>query len=114
MRRYGLLLLLLAPVALQAASYINFEQIAVTNTAVGFTAATITPPGQPQAQTATCRARTAEMSYRVDGGTATTTVGTLIEIGDVVVINGHDSLVRFSAVRTTSTSGQLDCTVSAP
>ena len=114
MRRTLLLCIALALGATLTAQtrYIALEQIAVAGTAIGFTAATITPPGQPMATQAVCRARTAEMSWRVDGGTPTSTVGTLIEVGEVLVITGHDNLVRFKAIRTGS-SGSLDCTVSA-
>jgi hypothetical protein len=46
----------------------------------------------------------------LNGSAATSSVGTLLEVGDVLPIVGHDVLVNFSAIRTTGTSGQLDCT----
>jgi len=33
----------------------------------------------------------------------------LAEIGDQIVVSGHDNVMRFKAIRTGSTSGQLDC-----
>lgn len=94
-------------------SYVAFEQITVAATAIGFTTTKITPAGRPQATVALCRVETAEIRYTVDGTTPTTTVGTLLEIGDTLTVNGHDVLVSFRAIRTGGTSGQLDCTYSS-
>lgn len=95
-------------------SYVAFEQITVANTAIGFTAARITPPGFNQATLASCRLRTAQISFAYDGTTPTTTVGQLLEVGDTLTLSGHDLLMRFLAIRTGATSGQLDCFFSAP
>ena len=103
-----------------AVSYINFEQLTIDATAGGipFTSAMILPNvnGSPlQAQTAMCRTRTAEISYRIDGrGAVTASVGTLLEVGDILRVDGYDNLVRFRAIRTTGSSGQLDCTYTSP
>lgn len=90
----------------------RFEQITVDNTAggVAMTTTKITPVGQPQAQYASCRLETAEIRYTLDGTAPTTTVGTLLEIGDTLPIAGHDRLFKFRAIRTGATSGVLDCT----
>lgn len=98
---------------MQAVSYIAFEQITVANTSIGFTAAKVEPDGSGgarQADMAACRLETAEIRYTIDGTTPTAAVGTLAEIGDYVVIAGHDSIMRFRAFRTGATSGQLNCT----
>lgn len=108
---FTLIALLVIP--LHAVSYIAFEQITVAATAIGFTATSITPQGPP-ATTAVCRLETAQLRYTVNGTTPTTTVGTLWEVGEMVQFNGHDILVNFRAIRTGGTSGQLDCTYSAP
>lgn len=102
---------------MQAVSYIAFEQITVDNTAGGksFTAAKVEPDGSGggrQADTAVCRLETAEIRYTTDGTTVTSAVGTLLEPNDVLTISGHDSIMRFRAIRTGGTSGQLDCTYS--
>lgn len=96
-----------------AVSYIAFEQITVAGTAIGFTTAKIRPSGLPQATQATCRVRTAELSVTWDGTTPTASVGMLLEIGDTLVLTGNDVLGLFKAIRTGS-SGQLDCTYTAP
>ena len=94
------------------AAYCALDQIAVAGTATGFTSATIREGnGHPQANWAQCRVRTAQVSYRIDGGAATATVGTLLEVGDVLPLNQPWQLVNFSVIRTTGTSAQLDCTV---
>src|SRR5947209_7236950 len=114
MRRLVLALNLALALAASAsgASYTKLEQLAVANASVGFTLANInnTTGAHPAALRSTCRARTAEMSYTIDGTTPTSTVGILIEIGDVLQLEGNDTLNNFRAIRTTSTSGQLDCT----
>jgi hypothetical protein len=96
-------------------TYLGFEQLTVAGTAGGFTAATIDAVGgHPQATRAVCRLETAQIRYRYDGTAATATVGTLLEIGDVLTLDGYDALKVFSAIRTGGTSGVLDCSVSAP
>jgi Na+/H+-dicarboxylate symporter len=100
--------------ALAATSYSTFEQVPVAAAAIGLTAAKITPPGQMQATQAVCSLETAEIRFTVDGTVPTSTVGHLWEIGETKTINGHDTLVRFAAIRTGTTSGQLDCTETAP
>lgn len=87
----------------------TFEQITVANTAIGFTAAKIDPVGGPQMNVASCRLETAEVRFSYDGTTPTSSVGTLLEIGDVFYIAGHDQLLQFRAIRTGASSGQLDC-----
>lgn len=100
----------------QGAAYLAFEQITVGAAAVGFTAAKITPNNATvrDATQASCRVRTAEISFTIDNTTPTAAVGQLLEPGDYLTLNGHDVLVNFRAIRTTGTSGQLDCTYSAP
>lgn len=96
-----------------SAGWAMLEQVAVAGTAIGFTAANIKQgAGHPQANIAVCRVRTAQISARWDGGTPTSTVGTLFEVGDVFTLNAPWQLVNFLAIRTTGTSGQADCTLS--
>lgn len=110
----AVLLAWLASVSVSAWSYLAFEQITVGATAIGFTTTVITPAGRPQATAGSCRLRTAEISYTIDGVTTpTATVGTIMSVNDILVLTGHDVLVNFRAIRTGS-SGQLDCSVSAP
>lgn len=114
MRRLAAALLLALGLssALIAATYTKFEQITVANTSIGFTAANINnlTGVHPNATQATCRLELAEIRWTIDGTTPTTTVGTLLEIGDILVLNDNLTLNNFRAIRTTAVSGQLDCT----
>lgn len=120
MRRVGLTLLF--ALTLQSAlaaplSYKIFEAVTVDNTSggVGFTRSLIVAgSGHKAAQQAWCRLETAEIRYTWDGTPPTTTVGTLLEIGDVLILQGTDVLLAFRAIRTGGSSGKLDCTYSAP
>lgn len=109
----GLVVFTIAVPAL--ASFFDFEQITVDNTSGGvtFSSAKITPTtGAPPMTFARCRARTAEMSFlTVDPAKTpvTASVGQLIEPGDWIYIFGREEMLNFRAIRTTATSGQLDC-----
>jgi hypothetical protein len=109
------LLLALSPLTVLAQNaYVVFEQITVAGTSIGLTASKINPAGRDQAQTAICRLETAQVRYTVDQTTPTSTVGTLLEIGDVLTLAGNDTLNFFRAIRTGGSSGQLDCTYTNP
>lgn len=111
------LLLLAVPVSSSQWQYLAFEQITVAATAIGITATVIQPGGsgtQPQATVGSCRLETAQVRYTVNGTTPTTTVGTQLEIGDTVILNGTDILRLFRAIRTGGTSGVLNCNVAKP
>lgn len=86
------------------------EAISVTDTAVGFTAATYAPTDAPGAVKALVTVETAAVRMRIDGSTATSTVGHLLDPGDSVVIEGTDSIINASFVRDTSTSGAIHVT----
>lgn len=106
------ILIVLSSVTLAAVSYVKQEQVTVANASIGFTAANInnTNGSHVAAVSAVCRLETAEIRYTLDGTAPTTSVGILMEIGDVLSIAGNDLLNNFRAIRTGSTSGQLDCT----
>lgn len=112
----ALALVFVLGVTVQAqATYIAFEQITVAAASIGMTLATINVGnGHPQANSATCRLETAEIRWRMDGAAPTTTVGTLMYVGDVIVVSGNDTMNRFRAIRTGATSGVLSCTYVAP
>lgn len=104
------LLTLAAPVAAYQQQYVAFEQVTVAAASIGLTAATINSgSGHPQAEKAVCRLEQAQIRYRLDGTAPTTTVGTLLEIGDVLTLSGNDMLQRAQFIRTGGTSGILNC-----
>lgn len=114
MRRTRVLLALLLAVLVAGtayASFFDFEQITVDNTAAGksLTAAKI----PASFVYGSCRLRTAEISYLTADPTlktVTTSVGTLLEPGETIVFMAREEALNFRAIRTGSTSGQLDCT----
>ncbi len=58
---------------------------------------------------------TAAIRFTEDGATApTSTVGTLMNPGDHVVVWGTNNVNNFKAIRTTATSGQLDIQFLSP
>lgn len=88
------------------------ERITVTNTAVGFTAATYKPTsgdfkGIP-AQIAKCHVETADIRYRKDGTDPTAAVGRIVYETGEFSIQGSQNIKKFSAIRTGSTSATLD------
>ena len=114
-KRITLLLLVLLTASVSAQwTYLGFEQFTVAASSVGFTATTLQPNGantQPQARVGSCRVETAQLRYRIDNVAPTSTVGTLAEIGDVIVLSGPDVLRNFRAIRTGATSAVIDCNV---
>lgn len=109
--RLTALLLVLSTGALVAQTpYVGFEQVTVANAAIGLTTSKILQgSGHPQANYGECRLETAEIRYTIDGTTPTTTVGTVMEPGDILQFLSSTDLLAFRAIRTGGTSGLLDC-----
>ena len=102
--------------SLGAVSYLVDERIDVGTSAVGFSASLVSPSGGGiQATNAVCRLEGAEIRYRLTGLVPTSnSIGQLLEVGDVLPLQGHDVLAKFLAIRTGSTNGILSCTYSTP
>lgn len=89
---------------------VDFAALTVDNTADGVTL--------PQVRRARCglrgkivgRLETAQIRFRVDGHAPSTTVGTLLEVGETLEIVGYADLERFRAIRTGGSSGTLQVT----
>lgn len=103
-------------------SYLAFEQVTVAASSIGFTIAKICPdsqstafcgPGGRIATIATCTLETANVNFTIDRTTPTSSVGMLWTSGTTLTFNGADVLQNFRAIRTTGSSGQLDCTYAA-
>jgi len=96
----ALALLVGAPAQSQRAT--TFEQITVANTAIGVTAAI-------RAGMAGCgfRLETAQVRWRIDVA-PTASVGTLLEVGDVLTVDRGEDLQRITFIRTGATSGLLN------
>ncbi len=113
MRRLVIALAILVVLGVHVAyalNYIMFEKVAVGSVAIGMTISSLSASGgHPQANSGVCRASVAEMRYTIDGRTPTTTIGTLLEVGDLLAMAGNDVLLNFRAIATGATAGQLDC-----
>lgn len=87
---------------------VSFETLTVGTTAVGLATGTITP-GSSTDKVDLCRGRleVAQVRYRDDGTAPTASVGLLLEVGDLIAIDGSDNITNFRAIRTGGTSGTL-------
>ena len=86
------------------AAGLAFEQITVAATAIGGTSTHTTG-----AVWMSCRVRTAEVCFRCDGTAPTSSVCTVLNVGDIWESVIGPEIVNFKAIRTGGTSGQLDC-----
>lgn len=95
---------------------LSTEQLTIADSAVSLASATVSPPGGPAAQYCRGILETAEVRARVDGTAPTASVGPVIPPGALVELRGADTIRRFQAIRTGSTSGvlALTCYGSAP
>jgi len=97
-----ILSLLLSVTAVQSQRRTTFEQITVANTAIGITAAI-------RDGMAACgfRLETAQVRWRIDA-VPTASVGTLLEVGDVMTVSRAEDLMTVKFIRTGTTSGLLN------
>lgn len=101
--------LALLAATVQGQDLITFEALTIDATVggVAITAATITPAGQPQMNQCTGRLAAGQIRYRYDGTAPVAGTGTLLEIGDVLVMSGHANLVAWRGIRTGAVSGVI-------
>ena len=81
---------------------VSFESITVSNVAIGFTTALVTPPDAPQplqAYVSVEDAGGAGMRYRIDGTNPTAAEGHLLQDEDSITLSGRADLSRFRAIR---------------
>lgn len=94
----------------QEMSCFGYEAVTVSNTAIGFTAGTITPTTGRPCSRAIFTVETDQIRFTYDGSTTpTNTVGHLVEAGDRVVIEGIKNVSNFRAIRVTS-DASIKCT----
>lgn len=92
------------------------EKITVAAVAIGFTSSLINPtctdcPGTGRASSAVCTLETAEIRVSTVLADAPTTVtGMLVPAGSSIAVYGYNDIAAFRAIRTTGTSGVLNCT----
>ena len=83
---------------------IGFEALSVAGTAVGLTAATV-----GVANHAHIRVEVAAVRFRADGTVPTATVGTPLEVGDVLELAERDSLSGIQFIRRDGVTATLSC-----
>jgi len=81
----------------------DFDTIAVSSTVISLNA------DKRMARKAFLSLETAQIRFRHDGGDPTATVGHLMNVGDILNLEGL-SLQKFRAIRTGSTNGLLTVT----
>jgi len=103
---------LLLPIKGSAQSgLVTFESITFADSSVGFTATTIRPAGDVDMTVCRGKLETAQIRIRYDGTAPSSTVGMLIDVGDILTIRGLPALSAFRGIRTGGTSGvvQFHC-----
>ncbi|MDA3834834.1 MAG: hypothetical protein PF495_15720 [Spirochaetales bacterium] len=86
-----------------------YEAITVAGTAIGFTDAKLKEAESKYGRNlskALVAVETAQIRFTVDGTTPSTTVGTLLDVGDILEVDGLD-VSKFLAIRATGTSGAI-------
>ena len=97
---------LLEPLEAQT-NRVAFETVTFADTAIAFTVTTIHPSGGPIMTACTGKLETASIRIRYDGTAPSSTVGMLIDVGDIVTIRGTPYLDDFQGIRTGGTSGVI-------
>ncbi len=87
-----------------------FESVTVSDTAGGLTAATYNPAANGRAQRAYITVETAQIRYRLDGTDPTASVGHILEVGDILIIDGNANIANANFIRTGGTSGTIRVT----
>jgi hypothetical protein len=92
-----------SPDGINSAAYTG-EEIAISSTAVGITAALLDPSdhatnGRPNAALIQNTHATEGFKVRFDGTDPTATVGFILEPGDTIFLKGITALRRFRAIR---------------
>ncbi len=88
-----------------------FETISIEAVAVGFTAATIVNSNDAYAKKALVTVESAQLRWRCDSN-PTSTVGHLLQPGDVLILIGSENIRNFKAIRTGSTNAKISVSYS--
>lgn len=84
--------------------FFNMEALTVGSSSVGFTAATYA--GADYAHVYVDETG-ADVRFRLDGGAASTTNGISARIGDEIILESADEVIRFRAIRDSSSNATL-------
>lgn len=88
----------------------DFENLSVSTTAVGFTAARYDADTvSPTVKAVVCYNDLQPIRFRMDGTNPTSSVGHQLNDKDVVYIQGYDNISDFRAIRQGGTNSNLMC-----
>lgn len=87
-----------------ATGYFAYEDLIVSSTALGFTAAT-----RGTANRATISCEVAPVRYVLNGGTPTASSGQTLEVGDKLILDSEDQITRARFIRREGTDSTLRC-----
>lgn len=87
-----------------------FEQITVSNSAIGTTAATWKAIGDYSTLRAFITISIGQIRYRYDGENPTSTSGHIAGFGDVIYLEGTVNISQFKAISTSAQDAQLEVT----
>jgi hypothetical protein len=89
---------------------LDYENITVADTAIGFTASKLSPASGAKPKIIYCTLETAQIRFRYDGTDPTASEGHLMNVGGVLEIDDLTDMLNFKAIRTGGTSATLRCT----
>ena len=98
------------PVALSGSNASGYEALTIDNTVGGIACTAAEYAGCAHAF---MTLETAQIRFTVDGTAPTTSVGHLLNPGEVLKLDSLADITAFRAIRTGATSGSLRCTYSA-
>lgn len=85
----------------------TFERLSIGATAVGLAATTTNPTGRAQMTKCSARLQQAPIYFRDDGTDPTSSVGSPLEVGDVLTITGNTYARTLRFIASTSNSAVL-------
>lgn len=89
----------------------NYESVTVADAAIGLTASLIgASASRTRCERVFATLETGQIRFRYDGTAPAVGEGHIMNIGDTLVLEGHQSVTDFSAIRTGATSGVLKVT----
>lgn len=99
--------ILALPLSPYAQDFVTFEALTVADSSIGITSTVRSPSGRVPNTACSARLETAQVRFRFDGVAPSSTVGTILDVGDVITIRGAAHMIAFRAIRTGGTSGVL-------
>lgn len=98
------------PVSVTGSLTNDDEQLTIDATVGGIT---LTSAKYGTSTKALIQVETASIRYRTNGSAPTTTLGTLLNAGDILTLDSAGDIANFKAIRTGATSAVINCTYSS-